>query len=82
MTTFSVFWLLAGTFTVLYVVLAILAFTHVDVEKKSKVSGGLLALTFWWPFYDLYDAEGKQLCKYGKILLPIVVVIYVLIFLI
>lgn len=70
----------AVVFTVLYVVLAILAFNHVIQEKKSKFSGGLLALTFWWPFYNMYDEYGKKLCIYGKVLLPATVITYILIY--
>jgi len=69
---------LALILNVIYVILAIAAFAHVIEEKKVKQSDRMLALTFWWPFYDdMYDESGQKLCKFGKILLPITATFYI-----
>lgn len=69
---------LAVSLSLVYVVLAIIAFTHVDKSKTNMLAPRLLALTFWWPFYDLYDDSARRLCFFGKIILPVAVVAYVI----
>lgn len=63
--------------SVLYAILAAMAFSHTDKRKLSPLFPQLIALTFWWPFYDMYDERGKKLCKYGRIILPIAIAAYV-----
>lgn len=69
---------LAISLSVVYAVLAIIAFTHVDKSKTDMIAPRLLALTFWWPFYDLYDDSAKRVCFFGKIILPVAMVAYVI----
>lgn len=64
--------------SLLYTMLAVIAFTHVSKEKTIPLMPGLLALTFWWPFYDIYEEPAHGLRLYGKIILPIVIAAYVL----
>lgn len=68
----------AVSLSVLYVALALVAFTHVHKEKTTALTPKLLSLTFWWPFYDMYDEYGRKLSTYGKIILPIAIAAYVL----
>ena len=58
--------------SIVYGALAIRAHAHVDKGKMIKASPSLLALTAWWPFYDMYDDVGTRLCVYGRFLLPII----------
>ena len=60
----------------LYVGLAFIALTRVDKEKTTPLTPKLLAVTFWWPFYDIYDESGRRLRLYGKIILPIAIAAY------
>lgn len=69
---------IAIVLSLLYVTLALVAFTHVSKTKTSSLAPKLLALTFWWPFYDMYDESGRKLCLYGKIILPLTIAAYVL----
>lgn len=69
---------LAVSLSVVYVILAIVAFTHVDKSKTAPLAPRLLALTFWWPFYDLYDNSARRVCFFGKIILPVAVAAYVI----
>ena len=70
--------ILAIGLSALYVILAFVAFSHVNKEKTTRLIPGLLALTFWWPFYDIYDQSGRRLCFYGRILLTIAIAAYLL----
>lgn len=67
---------LAILLSLLYVGLAFVAFTQVDKEKTTPLTPRLLAVTFWWPFYDIYDESVGRLRLYGKIILPIAIVAY------
>ncbi len=67
---------LAVILSVVYTLLAMTAYSHVVTEKRVKLSG-LLALTLWWPFYDIYDSKAQRLRFYGKALLPITAAAYV-----
>jgi hypothetical protein len=69
---------LAVSLSVVYVILAIVAFTHVDKSKTAPLASRLLALTFWWPFYDLYDNSARRVCFFGRIILPAAVAAYVI----
>jgi len=60
-----------------YTLLALVAFRYVKPELKEKQHVHLLALTLWWPFYDIYDSSGQALCKYGKVLCLLDIVAYV-----
>lgn len=61
----------------LYAGLAFAAFTHVNKEKTTPLTPRWLAMTFWWPFYDIYDDSAQRLRLYGKIVLPIAIAAYV-----
>lgn len=60
----------------LYVRLAFTAITRVDKEKTTPLTPRLLAVTFWWPFYDIYDESAGGLRLYGKVILPIAIGAY------
>lgn len=52
-----------------YLALAIAAFRHLTPEARGKERQRLLALTLWWPFYDLYDARAKNIRRAGTVTL-------------
>lgn len=78
MSSSSIALTVAIVLSLLYTILAVIAFTHVNKEKTNPLTPGLLALTFWWPFYDIYDESAQRLRLYGKMILPIAIVAYVL----
>jgi hypothetical protein len=69
---------LAMLLSVVYVILAIVAFANVDKSKTVPLFPRLLALTFWWPYYDIYDASVRKICIVGKIILPVAIIAYVM----
>jgi hypothetical protein len=60
-----------------YTALGLMAYQHVNKEKIDALTPQLLAITLWWPFYDMYDEEGGKLCKYGRVVLPLAIAAYV-----
>lgn len=69
---------MAVSLGVAYVALAIVAYSHVNEEKTTPLLPKLLSLTFWWPFYDIYDERGRKLSVYGRIVFILAIVAYVL----
>lgn len=69
---------LAVFFNVLYLALAIAAFSHVRTEREQSMPliEKLLTLSYWWPFYDMYDETGKKLRIYGRIILVMTITAY------
>ena len=63
---------------VVYVVLGVVAFNHVITEKTTSLVPRAASLTFWWPFYDIYDEQGRKLSVYGKIVFVLTIAAYVL----
>jgi hypothetical protein len=62
-----------------YIVMTFVAWAHVKPEKRDKRGvNRVFALTLWWPFYeDLYDDAALRLCRYGKLLIPVITVLYI-----
>lgn len=54
-------------FAAVYICLAIAAYAHIRPEKKQSEMTRILAFTFWWAFYDVYDEPGKKLAKMGQV---------------
>lgn len=63
---------------IIYVGLGVFVFLHVDKSKITLLFPRLLALSFWWPYYDLYDDSVKTVCLVGKIILPVAVAAYMI----
>ena len=63
---------------VTYAILGVCAYFHVDETKIEPMAPRILAVSFWWPFYDLYDDAGRKLCVYGRIIFPFAIAAYVL----
>ena len=59
-----------------YVGLATVAFRHLLPQHRSDEMQRLLALTLWWPFYDIYDAGAKRVRRVGMVILVLGVVAY------
>lgn len=65
--------------SVLYLILAIKALSHVNQEERARGSHWMLIMDPWWPFHDkMYEASGKKILLYGRLLFPVVVVSYIL----
>ena len=78
MTKASLALTVALSLSVLYGVLAIIAFSHIKAEEKSRQSYWLLVMDVWWPYYgNKYDESARRACFYGKLLFPIIVASYV-----
>lgn len=69
---------LAVLLGLIYVGLGVFAYLHVDKSKTTQFFPRLLALSFWWPYYDLYDDSVKTVCFIGKIILPVAVAAYII----
>lgn len=52
---------IAIVLSLVYMGLAVAAFSHLKPEKKKEQRDWLLALTLWWPFYsDMYDGSTRE----------------------
>ena len=59
-----------------YLILAFAAYPHMTAESKASQTNRVLALMLWWPFYDVYDENGRRFSFWGKVLLPVCVGAY------
>jgi hypothetical protein len=76
MTYTSLAFLIATLLGVIYVILAIIAYSHRTEEEKFNQ---LLWTDMWWPFYDdKYHPEAKRVVLYGKLLFPIIILAWVI----
>jgi hypothetical protein len=65
---------LALLLSLIYGALGCVAFAHIKPEHKHKLSGQLLRLDPWWPYYnDMYLAGAKRSCLYGMVLFPVII---------
>lgn len=44
----------------MYIALGVIAFNYVITEKTIPLVPRATSLTFWWPFYDIYDEQGRK----------------------
>ena len=52
-----------------YLGLSIAAYQHLRAENRANEVDRLLAFTFWWPFYDVYEHRAKGLRITGVVVL-------------
>jgi len=64
--------------SIIYLVLAAVALSHVKENIKANRNSYFLIVDLWWPFYDVYDELGRKICIYGRVLLPLVIIAYVI----
>ena len=50
----------AVSLSVMYIALGVIAFNYVITEKTIPLVPRATSLTFWWPFYDIYDEQGRK----------------------
>lgn len=67
----------AISLNVIYLVLALVASSHVKKEKTSPMMPALLAVTLWWPFYDIYDESIRRIRPWGIVLFVVTAGAYV-----
>lgn len=64
--------------SVIYLIIAFLAFRHVTDEERKSKGFILLMMDVWWPFYSsAYTVAARKFCTIGKILLPIILGLYI-----
>lgn len=64
--------------SLLYLVLALLAFRHTTDEEKKSKDHILLKMDFWWPFYSsCYTDAARKFRMIGIVLCPIIIGLYV-----
>ena len=60
---------IALTLNIFYLGLAMVAYQHLRPENRASESTRLLALTLWWPFYDVYKKSAKPYRILGAFIL-------------
>jgi cbb3-type cytochrome oxidase subunit 3 len=59
----------AVVLAIVYLGLAVAAYQHLKSENRANEMDRLLAFTFWWPFYDVYEHRAKGLRATGVVVL-------------
>lgn len=62
--------------SIIYTILALVAYSSMREDEKNKEDTRFLAFTFWWPLYDVYEKSVNKIRIIGIIVLLAAMISY------